>query len=198
MRDKLTSALVFALLLALVAGTWWASDYARRSIPIDPPRRYTHEMDTFIEFFVMMQIDETGMPAARLEGPRAEHFPDDDSYLITSPRAVSQRPDRTVTVATAQRGLMTDEGAHILMQEDVRFHRESQPDEPGLTIESQEITLLPDTDVAYTELPAIITRADGSQITGTGMHYDNRTRQLKIAADARVRIAPPATSGDAP
>jgi len=190
MRDRLTSAIAGALLLALVGGTWWASDYARRSIPVDPPRRLTHEMDTFIESFVMMQVDETGMPAARLEGPRAEHFPDNDSYEIQSPRAISQRPDRSVTVATAQRGVMTGDGTHIVMQGDVRFEREPYTDEPGLTIRSEEVTLLPEEDVVKTDLPAVITRDDGSQITGTGMHYDNRTRQLQVASDARVKIAP--------
>ena len=190
MRDRLTSAIAGVLLLALVGGTWWASDYARRSIPVDPPRRLTHEMDTFIESFVMMQIDETGMPAARLEGPRAEHFPDDDSYEVHSPRAISQRPDRSVTVATAQRGVMNGEGTQIVMRGDVRFEREPYTDEPGLTINSEEVTLLPEEDVVKTDLPAVITREDGSQITGTGMHYDNRTRQLQIASDARVKIAP--------
>lgn len=198
MRDKLTSAIASLLLLALVGSTWWASDYARRSIPIDPPRRLTHEMDTFIESFVMMQTDETGMPSARLEGPRAEHFPDDDTYEVANPRAVSQRPDRSITVATALRGLMAGDGSRIVMTGDVRFRREPQTDEPGLMIESQEITLLPDKDVAFTELPAVITRADGSQITGTGMHYDNSTRQLKIAADARVKITPRTDTDSAP
>jgi len=190
MRDRLTSAIAGALLLALVGGTWWASDYARRSIPVDPPRRLTHEMDTFIESFVMMQVDETGMPAARLEGPRAEHFPDNDSYEVRSPRAISQRPDRSVTVATAQRGIMNGDGTHIVMQGDVRFEREPYTDEPGLMIRSEEVTLLPEEDVVKTDLPAVITREDGSQITGTGMHYDNRTRQLQVASDARVKIAP--------
>ena len=190
MQERFTSAIVGALLLALVGGSWWASDYARRSIPVDPPRRLTHEMDTFIESFVMMQIDETGMPSARLEGPRAEHFPDDDSYEIHSPRAVSQRPDRSVTVATAPRGVMDAEGTHIVMRGDVRFKREPYTDEPGLMIQSEEVTLLPDEDVVKTNLPAVITRADGSKITGTGMHYDNRTRQLQVASDARVKIAP--------
>src|SRR5690606_11501077 len=162
MRDRLTSAIAGALLLALVGGTWWASDYARRSIPVDPPRRLTHEMDTFIESFVMMQIDETGLPSARLEGPRPEHFPDDDSYEVHLPRAISQRPDRSVTVATAQRGVMNGEGTHIVMRGDVVFKREPNTDEPGLTIESEEVTVLPEEDVVSTDLPAVTTRAGAS------------------------------------
>src|SRR5690606_5926635 len=116
--------------------------------------------------------------------------PDDDSYEVHLPRAISQRPDRSVTVATAQRGVMNGEGTQIVMRGNVVFKREPHTEEPGLTLESEEVTVLPEEDVVHTDLPAVITRADGSQITGTGMHYDNRTRQLQVAADARVRIAP--------
>lgn len=190
MRDKLTSGIASALLLALVGSTWWASDYARRSIPVDPPRRLTHEMDTFIDRFVMLRIDEQGMPATRLEGRYAEHFPDDDTYEITEPRAISQRPDRSVTIATARRGHLDQDGDLIILRGDVEFHRPAHVDVHGLTIASEEVTLRPDEDIAYTELPAIVTRSDGSQITGTGMHYDNKSRQLNVTADARVRIVP--------
>jgi len=190
MRERLTSGIAVALLLALVAGTWWAADYAQRSVPVDPPRRLTHEMDTFIDEFVMMRIDATGMPAERLEGPRAVHFPDDDSYEVFMPRAISQRADRSVTVATAELGRMDDDGERVVLTGDVRLQREPSDDTPGLMIESEAITLRPQEDIAFTELPAIITRADGSRMTGTGMHYDNKTRQLKVAAETRVTITP--------
>ncbi len=190
MRDRLTSLIASFLLLALVGSTWWASDYARRSVPVDPPRRMTHEMDTFIDNFVMMRVDETGMPAARLEGPRAEHFPDDDSYEIHLPRAVSQRPDRSVTIATAERGRMDQDGDRIVMTGDVTFRRPPHEGEPGLSIQSEAITLHPNEDVAFTDLPAVVTRGDGSRIAGTGMRYDNASRQLAVASDARVIIAP--------
>lgn len=190
MRDKLTSGIASALLLALVGGTWWASDYARRSIPVDPPRRMTHEMDTFIDRFVMLRIDEHGLPTTRLEGQYAEHFPDDDTYEITLPRAVSQRPDRSVTIATARRGHVDQDGDLIVLREDVEFQRPAHAEVHGLTITSEEVTLRPNEDLAYTKLPAIVTRSDGSQISGTGMHYDNKNRQLSVAADASVRIVP--------
>ncbi|MBU4611339.1 LPS export ABC transporter periplasmic protein LptC [Achromobacter sp. GG226] len=190
MRDRLTSLIAGFLLLALVGSTWWASDYARRSVPVDPPRRLTHEMDTFIDNFVMMRTDETGMPAARLEGPRAEHFPDDDSYEVYLPRAVSQRPDRSVTIATAERGRMDQDGDRIVMTGDVNFRRPPHQEEPGLSIQSEAITLHPNEDVAFTDLPATVIRGDGSRITGTGMRYDNASRQLAVASDARVTIAP--------
>ncbi|GAA5234522.1 LPS export ABC transporter periplasmic protein LptC [Verticiella sediminum] len=190
MRDRATSLIAGLVLLAIVGSTWWAADYARRSIPVDPPRRVTHEMDSFIDHFVMTRTDETGLPAARLEGPRAEHYPDDDSYEVRQPRAISQRPDRSVTVATAENGRMDQDGARIVLKGDVAFRRPPANGEPGLLIESEQITLLPNEDVAFTELPAAVTRGDGSRITGTGMQYDNSSRQLTVSSDARVKIAP--------
>lgn len=190
MRDRLTSGIATALLIALVAATWWASDYARRSVPVDPPRRMTHEMDTFIESFVMLSIDEQGLPTARLEGPYAQHFPDDDTYEVTEPRAISQRPDRSMTIATAERGYVDQTNDLIVLRGDVKVRRPPQGTDRGLTIASDEVSLRPHEDIAYTDLPSVVTRGDGSQMTGTGMYYDNKTRQLTVKADTRVRIVP--------
>lgn len=190
MRERLTSGIAVALLLALVVGTWWAADYAQRAIPVDPPRKLTHEIDTFIDRFVMMRIDESGLPIERLEGPHALHYPDDDSYEVYQPRAVSQQADRSVTIATAQQGRMDQDGERIELTGNVRLQREPADDAPALTIETEALTLRPQEDVAFTDLPATITRADGSRMTGTGMHYDNRTRQLTVSADTRVKIMP--------
>jgi ACR3 family arsenite efflux pump ArsB len=50
-----------ALLLTLVAGTWWAADSTQRSIPVEAPRRLTHEPDSWAQRFVMLRADAGGM-----------------------------------------------------------------------------------------------------------------------------------------
>lgn len=190
MRERLTSSVALGLLLALVVGTWWAADYAQRAIPIDPPRRLTHEMDAFIDRFVMVRIDEQGFAEARLEGPRAVHYPDDDSYEIVTPRAVSQRPDRSVTVATARMAVMDQSGDRIRLVGNVRLDRHNDDDSPDLRIETPELTLLTEHDIAFTDEPALITRADGSRMSGVGMHYNNQSRVLRVHADSHVTIMP--------
>ncbi len=198
MRERLTSFVAVGLLLALVAGTWWAADYAQRAIPIDPPRRLTHEMDSYIDRFVMVQVDAQGVANARLEGPRAVHYPDDDSYEVRHPRAISQRPDRSITEATAERGVLDQDGDRVTLTGDVRLERRNADDTPDLVIETPEMVLLPNEDVAYTHAPAVVTREDGSRITGVGMHYDNQTRQLRVDSQTRVTIMPRATSQSEP
>lgn len=198
MRERLTTFVAVGLLLALVVGTWWAADYAQRAIPIDPPRRLTHEMDSYIDHFVMVRVDEAGVANARLEGPRAVHYPDDDSYEVQHPRAISQRPDRSITEATALRGVLDRDGERVRLSGDVQLARHNADDTPDLVIETTELTLLPDEDVAFTQAPATVTREDGSRITGIGMHYDNQTRRLRVESNSRVTIMPRATEPSAP
>ncbi len=198
MRERLTSFVALGLLLALVAGTWWAADYAQRAVPVDPPRRLTHEMDSYIDRFVMVRVDETGVANARLEGPRAVHYPDDDSYDVEDPRAISQRPDRSITEATALRGVLDQDGERVVLSGNVRLERQNADDTPDMLIETTELTLRPDDDVAFTHEPATITREDGSRITGIGMHYDNQTRRLRVDSNTRVTIMPRATAPAGP
>ena len=198
MRERLTSTVALGLLLVLVVGTWWAADYAQRAIPIDPPRRLTHEMDSFIDRFVMVRVNAQGVAEARLEGPRAVHYPDDDSYEITTPRAVSQRPDRSITVATARTAIMDQAGDRIRLVGDVRLDRHNDDDSPDLRIETPELTLLPEHDIAFTDEPAVITRADGSRMSGVGMHYDNQSRVLRVQSESRVKIMPRAPAPGQP
>ena len=189
MKERLGSSVSLLLLAVLVLGTWWAAELAQRAVPEDAPRRMTHEIDSFVEEFVMVRSDPQGVPSSRLEGKRMEHFPDDDSSDIVSPRSFSQKPGRQVTVATAKTGRMDEDGARIVMTGDARFVREAGMGQERLDITSDVITLRPDDDVAFTDLPAVILNGR-SRINGNGMHYNNVTRELQVASRNRVEIAP--------
>ena len=83
MKERLPALIALLLLIALLAGTWWAAGHAQRAIPIDPPRRLTPEMHSCARDFVLLRTDASGTPCKRTEGAYAEHFPDDDSYHLT-------------------------------------------------------------------------------------------------------------------
>src|SRR5690606_18398516 len=112
----------------LVIGTWWAADYARRSIPIDPPRRITHEPDSWASEFVMIRTDVNGVAINRLEGSYMSHFPDDDSYEITDAQAIGQQPGSPITIGTANMAVMDGTGDRIVMKGDAHVHRQAEKD----------------------------------------------------------------------
>jgi lipopolysaccharide export system protein LptC len=189
MKERFPSLIALFLLLALVLGTWWAADYTQRAVPTDPPRRLTHEMDAWSRNFVMVRTDVDGKPINRLEGDYGEHYPDDDSYVVSNPRAVGLRPNTPVTVATSETATMYEGGKRIVMDKDAHMHRQADADTPPLDVRSQQLVLLPDEDLITTDLPALVTRGQ-SRMNGTGMKYNNKTRQLEVYASTNVEIAP--------
>src|SRR5690606_1132850 len=88
MRERAPALVALLLLVTLVMGTWWAAEFAQRAIPIDPPRRVTHEPDSWARSFVMVRTDSQGVANNRLEGETMKHYPDDDSYEITRAKAI--------------------------------------------------------------------------------------------------------------
>lgn len=188
MKERFPSLIALFLLLVLVTGSWWAADYAQRAIQTDPPRRTTHEMDAWSRDFVMLRTDPDGRPINRLEGEYAEHFPDDDSYHVTSPRAVGQRADNPITVAVSKTAVMEQGGKRIIMNGDAHVRRQPDANNDMLDVRSQQLILLPDDDVVYTDLPAEVIKGR-SRMNGKGMHYNNKTRQLQVSASTDVEIA---------
>lgn len=188
MKDRIPSITAVFLLILLVAGTWWASDYTLRSISIDPPRRITHERDSWSDSFVMVATNPEGIASDRLEGSSMNHFPDTDSYEITDARAVSQKPDTPITIGTSDRAVLDENDTRIVMTGHARLHRAAGPDRNALDVRSEQLTLKPDEDLVYTDKPALVINGH-STLRGTGMRYDNRSRQLIVYSSSDVKIS---------
>ncbi|WP_345796892.1 LPS export ABC transporter periplasmic protein LptC [Castellaniella sp. MT123] len=188
MKDRLPGLVAVLLLGLLVLGTWWASDYALRSIQIDPPRRMTHERDSWAKQFVMVRTDPRGHAIDRLEGTTMEHFPDTDNYEITAPRAVGHKPNSPITVGTALRGTLDQHGDRIVLDGNAHLQRLPDAEHKQLDVRSEQLIIEPNKDLVHTDLPALVVNGN-STMRGQGMRYDNRTRQLTVKAASDVKIS---------
>lgn len=188
MKDRAPALIAIILLLSLVAGTWWAADYAQRSIEIDPPRRITHEPDSWAQNFVMVRTDATGVAINRLEGTRMQHYPDDDSYEISQAVATTRQPGSPTTVGTSKTAIMDQDGARVVMIGDAHVHRAPYDDRPALDVKSEQLTLMTQEDLMFTDLPALVVHGN-STMNGKGMRYDNNTRQLQVYSATDVKIS---------
>jgi lipopolysaccharide export system protein LptC len=188
MKERAPAIVAIILLLSLVVGTWWAAGYAQRSIPVDPPRRITHEPDSWATNFVMLRTDEQGVAINRLEGVQMHHYPDDDSYEVTTAKAIGQQPGAPITIGTANVAVMDQDGARIVLTGDAHLHRLGDAERAALDVKSEKLTLLPDKDVVFTNLPALVVNGN-STMNGKGMRYDNKTRQLQVFSATDVKIS---------
>jgi lipopolysaccharide export system protein LptC len=58
----------------------------------------------------------------------------------------------------------------------------------ALRVNSERLVLKPDEDLVYTDQPALVINGQ-STMRGTGMRYDNRTRQLTVYSSSDVKIS---------
>src|SRR5690606_15330291 len=132
--------------------------------------------------------DTQGMAINRLEGTRMQHYPDDDSYEITTAKAVGQQPGSPITIATSKTAIMDKGGARVVMNDNAHVHRPAFEDNSALDVKSEQLIILPDEDVVFTDLPAVVVNGK-STMNGKGMRYDNKTRQLQVFSATDVKIS---------
>ncbi|HEY9281483.1 MAG TPA: LPS export ABC transporter periplasmic protein LptC [Eoetvoesiella sp.] len=188
MKERIPAVIAVILLITLVLATYWAADYARRSIPVEPPRRITHEPDSWAEKFIMIRTDIHGMAINRMEGVTMQHYPDDDSYEVTTAKAIGQQPGSPITIGTSKTAIMDQDGSRVIMRGNAHLHRVADKDRAALDVKSEQLTLLPDEDIVFTDLPALVVN-DNSTMNGTGMRYDNKTRTLQVFSASDVKIS---------
>ena len=189
MKEKFSIVFSFALLIILVMGTWWAAEYAQNAVEIDPPSKNTHEFDTWAKNSIIVRTNLEGHVITRLEGDRVEHFPDDDSYEVETPRAFSLRPENPLTVATAKAATIYDEGDRIIMKGDAVMLRLGDETHQPLNFRSDVITILVKEDISFTDLPGVAVNGR-SRLTGVGMLYNNATREIDVFKSSDMDIAP--------
>ncbi len=197
MKERFPGLVAVALLGLLVAGTWWASDYALQSIEVDPPRRLTHERDSWSTDFVMLRTDINGIAINRLVGDAMEHFPDTDTYEITNPRAIGHEPDTPTTVGDAEFGLLDQHGDRITLLGNAHLKRLPDAANKLLDVRSSKLIIEPDANVVHTDKPVQVLNGN-STLRGTGMHYDNRSRQLTVHSASNVKISAEDSSKNQP
>lgn len=190
MKDRFPTIMSVVILVALVIGTWVAAEHTKRAVVIEAAAKKTHEPDSWSKNFTVVRTNEAGVPVSRLVGQYMEHFPDDGSYDITHPIATNVPKEGRVTQGTANMATVLDEGNRIVLKGDAYVFRLPEKDDTDpMNVRSEEMTMLVDKDVAFTELPAVA-RDGRTRLSGIGMHYNNKTGELSVKQSTDVEISP--------
>lgn len=188
MKERFALVVSSFILFILVAGTWWAAEYAQRAVDIDPPSRLTHEPDNWAKKLVLVRTNDQGRVINRIEGDVMEHFPDDNSYEVLGPRAFALRPENPLTLATSRSATIYDDGDRIVMKGDAVLLRLGDAEHQPLNFRSEQITMLVKEDVTFTDLPAVAV-SGRSRMNGVGMRYNNATQILNVLKSTDMDIA---------
>jgi lipopolysaccharide export system protein LptC len=176
-----TNTLFSLVLAAGLAGLTMWLERAVQPPAGSSPNALEHDPDFIVERFTATSHDKTGRPDSRLTARRMTHYPDDDTTELEEPRLVQFRAQGPPVRISAERGTVTKDGEEVRLYGNVRVVREGTKGRPELQMETTYLQVFPKQDIARTPEAVVITEG-ASRLTGVGMDYNTRTRELELKA----------------
>jgi len=177
------------LITLLAVLSFWL-EYTVQSAAVVEHKRERNDPDFTVDGLSALQSGPDGAPRYMLSASRMLHYPDDDSTHLADPRFRLLEPGKPSLSVRANRGLVSSEGQHLYLFDNVVLVRES-PDAGGgpLTLTTSSLHVIPDKDFAETRDPVTLSDAR-TTIEGVGLELDARTRVLKLLSEVRGRYDP--------
>lgn len=189
MSDHLFRWYPVALLAILAAITLWID----RRVQAPPPPRdgsTRHDPDFVIDNFSAQRMNPDGSVRYAIKGRQMQHFPDDKSTKVQTPRFVHFDPKTAPVHVQAQEAFISADGEAVDFVGAVNIVRDPYDGKPAMSLDTEFLHLLPDQDLATTDKPLTMIQGE-NRVTGVGMRFDNRARVLEILSHVKVTYATP-------
>lgn len=190
MYGRHTIIFPLAVLVLLAAITFWID----RTVQV-PERKADgstrHDPDYIVNNFVTTKTDMTGNIQYVLAAAEMRHFPDDDSTQLARPRLTQYTNASPYTQIESQQGLVSSNGEIVQFIGNVKVVRQPTGDRPEMTMRTQYLKVTPDTEVATTDRPVVITEGPKSVVHAVGMIYDKKNRTIKLLNKVRAHYEKP-------
>ena len=170
--------------LGLAAGLAGLTLWLERAVQApagSQPNALEHDPDFVVERFTATNLDKAGRPDSRLTATRMVHYPDDQTTELEEPRLTQFRAEEPPVRISAERGTVTKDGDEVRLYGNVVVVRDGTHARPELRMETTYLQVFPREDVARTPEAVVITEG-ASRLTGVGLDFNNRTRQLELKA----------------
>lgn len=170
------------LMLALALVTFWLERTVREEPA--PAAQRSHHPDYVVERFTITDYNRAGVAESALAAVRMEHFPDDDSTELRSPRVLQAKPEQPRLAVSADRGTLSQDGEEVFLQDNVLVVREAAAGLPEARMQTSFLHVVRARSLVRTDREVRIAEG-GRAIVGRGMEYDNESRQLTLHAQVR-------------
>lgn len=171
-----------SLMLCLAGLTFWLR-YATELPETRHDGKSRHDPDYIVSDGTLRRIDQAGRLQSTLNAATIQHYPDDDSTEMSKPHLVYYYPTRPSVTIVAEQGRSNKGGQQVDLYGDVRITRAATAKDPALNGHTEQLTVLPDDDKAYTKEPILITQGN-SWVKGVGLQADTRAQTYVIESKA--------------
>ena len=194
--DRVTAWSPVFLLGGLAALTYWLDSQVQ---PPAPRRDGTerHDPDIYVDGFKAITLDSKGRAIQAIGGKRALHYGDDQTTEFTEPVLAQTDPGKPAFRVTAARGKLSGDRKEVFFSGNVRAVRDAAPASPGqeasgpVTVTTEYLHVIPDTEVAHTDKPVTIEEPRGI-IKSVGLDLDNKAKTLKLRSSVQGTLQPQA------
>ncbi len=181
--SRLQFLIILAVVLLLVAyGNWLVTTF--QSTASSGPQQIRHDPDLFAENVVSTIMDAAGNPRYRLTADVVNHYPDDKSVSVQSPRVEYYRQQLPPWTAESDSGRIYDKGRQVFMDGQVTMHRPAEGKQPATRLYTRDLLILPEDDYAETAAAVKITSGE-SELRGTGMRVYMDEGRLELLAKGK-------------
>ncbi|HEY5791306.1 MAG TPA: LPS export ABC transporter periplasmic protein LptC [Gammaproteobacteria bacterium] len=144
-------ALLFGLVVAYSA---WLQEL---DAPLAREERAGDTPDHVLEGYRVAQYAPDGSPRYRLTGPQLRHFPGDERTELEAPELTLYDAAGPAWSALAERGELSAGAERVLLGGAVTLQRLPGAQRSALTVETRDLRLEPEADLAETDQPVRIT-----------------------------------------
>ena len=191
-RLNILLPLVLLSLLALLS-FWINTSVQQPSKKLDGSSR--HDPDYKVENFVTRKTDINGQLCYMLASVDMTHYPDDQSTLLTRPKftqyATDVKDGQFYTQIEGLTGHVTENGKQIVLKDNVKVYRPAYNGKGEMTMTTSQLTLLPDEEIAKTDLPVVITQSPKTKVTAVGMVFNKKNKTIQLLKKVKVHYENP-------
>jgi lipopolysaccharide export system protein LptC len=193
--DRMVSWSPVLLLGGLAALTYWLD--AQVQVPTE--RRdgsSRHDPDVFLEHFRAITFDASGKPRETLAARRAEHYPDDDSAMVTGPELSLTEAGRPAVCIRSDKARLAADRENAYFEGNVKVHREAEPAGTGgerpagpVSLSTEFLHVIPKQYRVESDRAVTIEEPRGI-IRGRGFTFDNKEKTVSLKSNVSGTFQP--------
>lgn len=153
--------------------------------------KLSNSPDYFLTNFKTTQTDSDGSIRFILSASEMTHFAQDDTTRLKKPLFIRYKNNAPSSQIEGGVGLVSTDGEEVQIFDNVKVARLETETKPKMELFTDQLTVLPNKDQAFTKRPVRITQDPKTVVNAIGMRYDKKNGVMKLLEKVRVHYEKP-------
>ena len=187
-RFSVLFPIFFAAILAFIS--YWV----QISVENESEKRgnkLSNSPDYFLTNFKTTQTESDGSIRFILSANEMTHFGQDDTTRLKKPLFIRYKNNVPSSKIEGGVGLVSTDGEEVQIIDNVKVARLETETKPKMELFTDQLTVLPNKDQAFTKRPVRITQDPKTVVNAIGMRYDKKNGIMTLLEKVRVHYEKP-------